>query len=201
MFDIGWPELLVIGLVALIVIGPKDLPRVLHTVGKWVRKARSLARDFQSSVDEMVREAELEDLRKQVQQAKSLNLKDQIADTLDPKRELRDTLTFDDLAIGGVEEDEDEDEGKRATPAPSPAPAPAAPVAGPAAATPAAPVTAAAQAGSGVPLVAGTSAPAATATDPAPADQGSPAMPPLTVPPTKAEPVPVSSPTADRSQG
>lgn len=192
MFDIGWPELLVIGLVALIVIGPKDLPRVLHTVGKWVRKARSLARDFQSSVDEMVREAELEDLRKQVQQAKSLNLKDQIADTLDPKRELRDTLTFDDLAIGGVEEDEDE--GKRATPAPSPAPAPAA-------ATPAAPVTAAAQAGSGAPLVPGTPAPAAMVTDPVPADQGSPAMPPLTVPPPKAEPVPVSSPAADRSQG
>ncbi len=58
MFDIGWSELLVIGVVAIIAIGPKDLPLALKTVGQWVAKARTLAREFQGSLDEMIREAE-----------------------------------------------------------------------------------------------------------------------------------------------
>lgn len=121
MFDIGWPELLVVAVVALLVIGPKDLPRVLHTVGKWVRKARMLARDFQSSVDDMVREAELEDLRKQMKQAQSLNLKDQVEKTIDPKGQLKDSLTFGDLDL-----DDGEDEGSRPAPVARPATAAAA---------------------------------------------------------------------------
>lgn len=65
MFDLGWTEMLLLVVVALVVIGPKDLPRALRTVGQWVGKARAVAREFQHSVDEMVRESELEDLRKQ----------------------------------------------------------------------------------------------------------------------------------------
>jgi len=94
MFDIGWPELFVVMIVALLVIGPKDLPRAIHTVGKWVRKARGLAREFQSSLDDMVREAELEDLRKQVQEAKGFNLKAELEKTVDPQGSMRDALTF-----------------------------------------------------------------------------------------------------------
>ena len=56
MFDIGWDELLLIALVALVVIGPKDLPAVLRTLGAWVAKARNLAGEFRSHVDEMLRE-------------------------------------------------------------------------------------------------------------------------------------------------
>ena len=55
MFDIGWQELFVIGAITIIVVGPKDLPRVLMQVTKYVRKARSIAREFQSSIDEVVR--------------------------------------------------------------------------------------------------------------------------------------------------
>ena len=63
MFDFAWSELALIGVVALVVIGPKDLPRVLRTVGIWVRKARAIAREFQGSVEQMVREAELDEVQ------------------------------------------------------------------------------------------------------------------------------------------
>jgi sec-independent protein translocase protein TatB len=66
MFDIGWSELLVIGVVALIFIGPKELPTVLRTVGQWVTKIRRMASDFQSQFHEAMREAEMADLKKQV---------------------------------------------------------------------------------------------------------------------------------------
>ena len=64
MFDIGSSELLVIAVVALLVIGPKDLPRVLHMIGKWVAKARSMTNQFKSGLEEMAREAELEEMEK-----------------------------------------------------------------------------------------------------------------------------------------
>src|SRR4051812_23789904 len=69
MFDIGWSELLVIGVVALIVIKPKDLPKVLRTVGYWVRHARSVAAEFQTSLEQMAREAELTDVKKEIEDA------------------------------------------------------------------------------------------------------------------------------------
>ena len=64
MFDVGAPELLLIGIVALLVVGPKDLPRLLRTVGQWVAKARGTARHFRTGVDAMIREAELEEMQK-----------------------------------------------------------------------------------------------------------------------------------------
>ena len=64
MFDIGYSELLVIAVVALVVIGPKDLPRVMRTVGQWVGRARGMARHFRSGIDTMMREAELEEMEK-----------------------------------------------------------------------------------------------------------------------------------------
>jgi sec-independent protein translocase protein TatB len=64
MFDVAPSEFLLVIIVALVVIGPKDLPRVLRTVGKWVGKARSIAAQFRSGFDDMVREAELADLEK-----------------------------------------------------------------------------------------------------------------------------------------
>lgn len=68
MFDIGWSEMAMIALLALIVIGPKDLPRVMRTVGQWVRKARGMARDFQSSLDEMIQDDELKEARRQIEE-------------------------------------------------------------------------------------------------------------------------------------
>ena len=66
MFDIGWGELLVIGMVALVAIGPKELPGVLRTVGQWTGKLRRMATEFQNQFHEAMREAELADLKKQV---------------------------------------------------------------------------------------------------------------------------------------
>ena len=64
MFDVAPTELLLVAIVALVVIGPKDLPRALRTVGQWVGKARGVARQFRSGFDEMVREADLADMEK-----------------------------------------------------------------------------------------------------------------------------------------
>jgi sec-independent protein translocase protein TatB len=64
VFDIAPTELLLVAVVALVVIGPKDLPRVLRTVGQWMGKARGVARQFRSGFDEMVREADLADMEK-----------------------------------------------------------------------------------------------------------------------------------------
>jgi len=66
MFDIGWSELLVIGVVALIAIGPRELPGVLRTVGLWVGKVRRMAAEFQGQFQEAMREAEMADLKKEV---------------------------------------------------------------------------------------------------------------------------------------
>jgi sec-independent protein translocase protein TatB len=64
MFDIGWSELLVIGVVALIAIGPKELPGVLRSVGHWMGKIRRMASEFQGQFQEAMREAEMSDLKK-----------------------------------------------------------------------------------------------------------------------------------------
>ena len=64
MFDIGWSELVVIGVVALIAIGPKELPGVLRMVGQWMGKARRMASEFQGQFNEAMREAEMADIKK-----------------------------------------------------------------------------------------------------------------------------------------
>ena len=66
MFDISWTEFLLIGVVALVVIGPKELPAVMRTMGQWTRQIRSMAADFQGQFQEAMREAEMADLKKQV---------------------------------------------------------------------------------------------------------------------------------------
>lgn len=64
MYDIGWSELLIIVVVTILVVGPKDLPKVLRQLSRLVRKAREMAREFQAGMDELAREADLDDLRK-----------------------------------------------------------------------------------------------------------------------------------------
>ncbi len=66
MFDISWTEFLLIGVVALIVVGPKELPGVLRTLGQYTRKVRGMAADFQNQFNEAMREAEMADLKKEV---------------------------------------------------------------------------------------------------------------------------------------
>jgi|SRR6185503_6230703 len=66
MFDIAWSELLVIIVVALVVVGPKDLPRLMRTAGQWAGRARAMADQFRRSFDDMARQSELEELRAEV---------------------------------------------------------------------------------------------------------------------------------------
>src|SRR5579863_4317351 len=67
MFDISWTEFLLIGVVALVFIGPKELPAVMRTMGQWTRRIRSMAADFQGQFQEAMREAEMADLKQQVE--------------------------------------------------------------------------------------------------------------------------------------
>jgi len=64
MFDVAPTELMLVALVALVVIGPKDLPKLMRTVGYWVGRARGVARHFRSGMDEMMRQAEIEEMEK-----------------------------------------------------------------------------------------------------------------------------------------
>jgi sec-independent protein translocase protein TatB len=85
MFDIGWDEMALIAVVSLIVIGPKDLPVVLRQMGRWTRKAREMAADFQRGIDDMARESELDDLKNQVAKVAQPNLlKAEIDKAIDP---------------------------------------------------------------------------------------------------------------------
>ena len=71
MFDVGWSELLVIGIVALVVIGPKDLPKVLRALGTMMSKVRSMASEFQGQFQDAMREAELSELKKEAEKLAS----------------------------------------------------------------------------------------------------------------------------------
>ena len=86
MFDISWGKLVIIGVVALIVIGPKELPTVLRTVGQWMSKIRRMASEFQGQFQEAMREAEMADLKKQFDETTSTLTS--TFDTTDIKNEL-----------------------------------------------------------------------------------------------------------------
>lgn len=66
MLDVGWQEMLVIAVVAIIVVGPRELPQLMRTVGRWLGRARRMAREFQSHLEDLGREVELDALRKDI---------------------------------------------------------------------------------------------------------------------------------------
>lgn len=99
MFDIAPTELLIVALVALVVIGPKDLPRVMRTVGHWVGRARGMARHFRSGIDTMMREAELEEMEKKWKEENERVMRDyptvpagEAAEPLEPAPPASETL-------------------------------------------------------------------------------------------------------------
>jgi sec-independent protein translocase protein TatB len=95
MFDIGWDEMALIAAVSLIVIGPKDLPVVLRQVGRWTRKARLMASDFQRGFDDMVRESELNEVKQQIVKASDPGLlRAEIDKAVDPDGELARAMTL-----------------------------------------------------------------------------------------------------------
>jgi sec-independent protein translocase protein TatB len=95
MFDISWTELLVIAVVAIIVVGPKDLPRALRTVGRFAGKAKRMARDFQNQFNEALREAEIDTIRKEVESVAKI---DPMADMRKEVRDIEAGLKLDPVA-------------------------------------------------------------------------------------------------------
>ncbi len=95
MLDLSWGEIVLIGAVAVIFIGPKELPNALRTMGKFMGKARTMAREFQNNVDDMIRESELEEVKKKVQSVQNITtggLSGAIQNAIDPKGEIQKAL-------------------------------------------------------------------------------------------------------------
>src|SRR6516164_8817334 len=113
MFD--WNEIVLIGVVALIVIGPKELPAVLRTIGQWTTKIRRMAGEFQSQFQEAMREAEMADLKKQV---------DEISDTAKGLTSDFDPLDFKEATKWEPKPEEKSDSASPASPESAPASAP-----------------------------------------------------------------------------
>ena len=93
MFD-SWSEIFVIALVALVVIGPKDLPKVLRTVGQWVGKAKRVSYEFKRHVDDMVRESELDEVRQQITAATNTDPGAFVQNHIDPDKKIREAIEF-----------------------------------------------------------------------------------------------------------
>ena len=92
MFDLAWSEIALIGVVALIAIGPKDMPVAIKTVAQMVKKARRMASEFQTHVDEMVREANLHEVRDQINDIRSMDIKGKILNAVDGDGSIRRTM-------------------------------------------------------------------------------------------------------------
>jgi sec-independent protein translocase protein TatB len=139
MFGIDAPELLIIAVVALLVVGPKELPSLLRTVGRWVASMRVMASEFRGHVDDMVRQSELDEIKKQMEAVKEDTVLD--LNALDPTREIKDAIAAGEAdatkAVADInqawtapttEPTSTEPASPEALPAPDPAPAEATPV-------------------------------------------------------------------------
>lgn len=92
MLDIGWQELFIVAVVAILVIGPKELPRAVKAMAQILRKGRSMAREFQDGFDDILREAELDDLKKELSGASPSSLTERLEHSIDPTGEIKDAV-------------------------------------------------------------------------------------------------------------
>ena len=95
MLDIGWTELLVIAVILIVVVGPKDLPPMIRAFGKMTKRLRQTAGEFRAQFDEALREAELDDLKKSVDDVRSLNPATSIREALNPLRQMGQEIKSD----------------------------------------------------------------------------------------------------------
>jgi sec-independent protein translocase protein TatB len=92
MFDVAWSEMAVIAAVALVLIGPKDMPVAIRSITGMIKKARRMAGEFQTHVDEMLREANLDEVKNSINDIRNFDLKTEMERTVDPDGTLRDTF-------------------------------------------------------------------------------------------------------------
>lgn len=95
MFDIGWTELLVIAVVLIVVVGPKDLPPMLRAFGKMTQRARKVAGEFRAQFDEALREADLDDVRQTISDAQRLNPANSLREAMNPLRQMGNDIKAD----------------------------------------------------------------------------------------------------------
>ena len=93
MFDLAWSELALIGVVALVVIGPKDLPEAIRGLARGVQKLRRMAGEFQGQADELVREANLDEVRNSINEIRNFNVRDTLEEAVDTDGSIRRTFT------------------------------------------------------------------------------------------------------------
>ena len=108
MFDLSWSHILIVLIVALVVVGPKDLPRLMRIIGRWVAKARAMADQFRKSFDEMARQSELDELRQEIE---ALRAQRPLADI---QTALHQSILPPDPAPSAIETPKSEDSGERA---------------------------------------------------------------------------------------
>lgn len=94
MLDIGWTEIAVILIIAILVVGPKDLPKAMRSVAKIVGKVKAMMREFQGNIDEMIKETELEEVKNQISSARHMNLNNKISEAIDSDGELTKSMDF-----------------------------------------------------------------------------------------------------------
>jgi sec-independent protein translocase protein TatB len=135
MLGLDWTELALIAVVAVVVIGPKDLPDAVRGIAKGIQKLRRMAGEFQTQVDEVVREAKLEDVRNQINEIRNFDFRGTVEKELDKDGSLRKTFTEDPIGnpLKDAFNDKPVDHGATVTPPPAasvpPVAEPAAPVA------------------------------------------------------------------------
>ena len=95
MFDIGWPEMFLVAVVVLLVVGPKELPNILRNVGKWISKAKVVTREFRTHVDDMIRESELDAVQQQIDDTGQGGLESIKEGTIGFQDDVKDALEFD----------------------------------------------------------------------------------------------------------
>ena len=123
MLDIGGFELLLIAAVLILVVGPKDLPRVLRAGGRFMAKMRGMTRDFQRTIDDMAREADVADMRKELKSVSDAvsgsmsesEITKKVENTIDPSGDLRDAMKEDYGSTGGSTGESTEDAADKAS--------------------------------------------------------------------------------------
>lgn len=93
MFDFAWSEIGLIAAVALVLIGPKDLPVAIRSITDMIKKARRMAGEFQTHVDDMLREADLSEVRDSIAQIRNFDIRTEVERTIDPDHSIRDTFS------------------------------------------------------------------------------------------------------------